>query len=266
MCGAAVPKEIRKFWLQRKHLFYKYDDGILLDHESWYSVRAALCSDLVSARMLVCSQLTTPHARRYAPQVTPQAIAEHIADRLKCDVVVDPFAGCGGNVIQLARTCKHVVAIDIDPEKIRMAQHNARIYGVADKIEWIVGDSLELLPRLTADAVFLSPPWGGLTYSRKHFRLDEMMIKRVSGSELFALARRVSRNVAYYLPKATPDAELEGLAPNEFVECEKIFLNKQLKVVTAYYGDLARQQEDAVEDSASGAGDATLDGGHGEEP
>lgn len=36
---ASVDKEIHKFWKQRKHLFYKYEDGILLDHESWYSVR-----------------------------------------------------------------------------------------------------------------------------------------------------------------------------------------------------------------------------------
>lgn len=34
-----MPKAIRKYWLQRYHLFYKYDAGIQLDHESWYSVR-----------------------------------------------------------------------------------------------------------------------------------------------------------------------------------------------------------------------------------
>lgn len=115
-------------------------------------------------------------------QVTPQVIAEHIAKRLSCDIVVDPFSGCGGNVIQLAKTCKHVIAIDIDPEKIRMAKHNATIYGVADKIEWIVGNSIDILPTVKADAVFLSPPWGGVKYSRKHFSLEDMLVKGVSGS------------------------------------------------------------------------------------
>lgn len=178
--------------------------------------------------------------------MTPQAIAEHIAARLACDVVVDPFAGCGGNVIQLARTCQHVIAIDIDPAKIRMAQHNARVYGVAHKIEWIVGDALALLPTLKADVVFLSPPWGGLGYSRELFQLDEMRVSGASGVELFALARQVAANVAYYLPKATPDAVLEALAgPGERVECEKIYLNNQLKVVTAYYGGLVCDQHAA---------------------
>lgn len=47
-CGV-VDKEILKFWKQRKHLFYKYEDGILLDHESWYSVRP-LASLLIELR------------------------------------------------------------------------------------------------------------------------------------------------------------------------------------------------------------------------
>ncbi|CAI5740862.1 unnamed protein product [Peronospora destructor] len=202
-----VSKDVVKFYVQRHILFEKFEDGIQLDHESWYSV-------------------------------TPQVVAEHIATRLSCDVVIDPFAGCGGNVIQLAMTCKQVIAIDIDPEKIRMAKHNASIYGVAQKIEWIVGNSIDILSRLKADAVFLSPPWGGVSYNRKHFRLEDMLVKGVSGLDLFAMARKVSKNIAYYLPRGTSTSDLEALTPDEPVECEKILLNDQLKVLTAYYGDL----------------------------
>jgi trimethylguanosine synthase len=50
----------------------------------------------------------------------------------------------GGNAIQLAMGCNHVIAIDIDPKKVAYAQHNAEIYGVADRIEFIVGDFLEV--------------------------------------------------------------------------------------------------------------------------
>jgi len=38
--------------------------------------------------------------------VTPEKIAEHIADRCRCDVVVDAFCGVGGNTIQFALTCE----------------------------------------------------------------------------------------------------------------------------------------------------------------
>lgn len=57
-----------------------------------------------------------------------------------------------------------VIAIDIDPKKIELARHNASVYNVEDRIEFIVGDFLELAPSLKGDVVFLSPPWGGPQY------------------------------------------------------------------------------------------------------
>ena len=57
-----------------------------------------------------------------------------------------------------------VIAVDIDPVKLECARHNAAIYGVEDRIEFILGDYLEVAPSLEADVVFLSPPWGGPGY------------------------------------------------------------------------------------------------------
>ena len=37
-------------------------------------------------------------------------------------------------------TSDSVIAIDLDPVKISCAKHNAKIYGVLDKIEFITGD------------------------------------------------------------------------------------------------------------------------------
>ncbi|KAJ0410685.1 hypothetical protein ATCC90586_008270 [Pythium insidiosum] len=218
----AADPAIWKFWKQRRLLFYQYDEGIQLDRESWYSV-------------------------------TPQALAEHLADRCACDVIVDPFSGCGGNIIQFARTCRKVIAIEIDPAKIRMAQHNAAIYGVADRIEWILGDATQILPTLQADVVFLSPPWGGVNYNRTHFRLEEMKIGDVSGIDLFKMARNLTPNIVYYLPKTTPASELEALLPfagDSRLECEHLYLNGQLKVVNGYFGELA--SEDSSTHDAQG--------------
>jgi trimethylguanosine synthase len=88
----------------------------------------------------------------------------------------------GGNTIQFALqpSCKRVIAIDLNPVAIMCAKHNAEIYNVLDKIEFIVGDVFELIrnndPRLKADAVFMSPPWGGPGYkSHEIFDLETMM-------------------------------------------------------------------------------------------
>lgn len=56
---------------------------------------------------------------------------------------------------------------------VEWARHNAAIYGVEERISFIVGDAMEVLQRLAAeqkagkqsiDVVFLSPPWGGPGY------------------------------------------------------------------------------------------------------
>ena len=63
--------ELEKYWKQRYRFFSKFDDGIQLDKESWFSV-------------------------------TPEAIAAHIAERCQCDIIVDAFCGVGGNTIQVS--------------------------------------------------------------------------------------------------------------------------------------------------------------------
>jgi trimethylguanosine synthase len=149
--------------------------------------------------------------------VTPEQIAKHIAQRCKCDVIVDGFCGAGGNSIQFAFTCKRgafvvftpgwinffsaVIAIDIDPKKIALARNNAEIYGVADRIEFIVGDFFQLAPGLKADVVFFSPPWGGPSYLKEVVYDLESMLLPVPISTLLEVGRAITSNIAVFLPK-----------------------------------------------------------------
>ena len=163
-------------------------------------------------------------------------------------MIVDAFCGVGGNTIQFARTCKRVIAIDIDPAKIAMARHNAGVYGVADRIEFVVGDFMELAPTLTADVVFLSPPWGGPDYQRaKVFDLRTMMTP--DGVEIYRASRAITANIAYLVPRNSDPRQLAELAgPSGVCEIEQNFLGTQPdpfappaapKTITAYYGSLA---------------------------
>lgn len=197
-----------KFWYQRYQLFTRYDEGIKLDKESWYSV-------------------------------TPEKIAIHHADRCRTDgVIIDAFCGCGGNSIQFARTCGRVFAIDIDPQKIELARHNAKIYGVQDKITFIVGDFMEMVPILKADVIFLSPPWGG-PIDYKHTPIfDLTTMTPLSGIDVFRAAQTITQNIGYYLPKNTDPLQLEELAGLSVFEIEQNKYNGKDKAVTAYFGNL----------------------------
>lgn len=216
---ASVP-ELAKYWAQRYRLFSRFDDGIKLDKEGWFSV-------------------------------TPEKIAEHIAGRVsqsfKCDIVIDAFCGVGGNTIQFALTGKRVIAIDIDPVKIDLARNNAEVYGVADKIEFICGDFLLLAPCVKADVVFLSPPWGGPDYATAEtFDIRTMMFP--DGFEIFRLSQKITNNIVYFLPRNADIDQVASLAgPGGQVEIEQNFLNNKLKTITAYFGDLIRRPASEAE-------------------
>ncbi|XP_023705756.1 trimethylguanosine synthase isoform X2 [Cryptotermes secundus] len=207
----ASNKILKKYWIRRYQLFSKFDEGIKLDEESWFSV-------------------------------TPERVAEHIAERCRCDIVVDAFCGAGGNSIQFAFTCAHVIAIDIDPKKIALARHNADVYGVADRIEFVVGDFLSLAPSLQADVVFLAPPWGGPQYLNVDAYSIESIMQPVGGAQLFKISLGITENIAYYVPRNINTDQLVVLAgPGGQVEIEQNFLDKRLVAVTAYYGELIHE-------------------------
>ncbi|KAL2308380.1 hypothetical protein Nmel_001415 [Mimus melanotis] len=209
----AADPELIKYWAQRYRLFSRFDEGIKLDREGWFSV-------------------------------TPEKIAEHIAVRVSqsfnCDIIVDAFCGVGGNAIQFALTSKRVIAIDIDPEKLRLARHNAEVYGVAEHIDFLCGDFMALAAGLRADVVFLSPPWGGPDYATAEiFDIQTMICP--DGFEIFRLSKKITNNIVYFLPRNADINQVASLAgPGGKVEIEQNFLNNKLKTITAYFGDLIR--------------------------
>ncbi|XP_070830715.1 trimethylguanosine synthase [Chaetodon trifascialis] len=208
----AAEPELAKYWAQRYRLFSRFDQGIRLDREGWFSV-------------------------------TPERIAEHIALRVDhsfsdSQLVIDAFCGVGGNAIQFALTGKRVLAIDIDSVRLDLAWHNAMVYGVADQIDFLQGDFLQLAPHLRGDVVFLSPPWGGPDYlTAEVFDIKVMM--EPDGFEIFHLAKLISDNIVYFLPRNADMDQIASLAgPGGKVEVEQNFLNNKLKTVTAYFGCL----------------------------
>ncbi|KAG5673814.1 hypothetical protein PVAND_003830 [Polypedilum vanderplanki] len=207
----ANDKVLKKYWYKRFSLFSMFDLGIRLDRESWFSV-------------------------------TPEKVAAFTAERCKCDVIVDAFCGVGGNCIQFAKTCEKVIAIDIDPKKIEMAAHNATIYGVREKIEFIVGNYFDLIDKLKADVVFLSPPWGGPSYMKNDTTYDlEEYLQPVPASKLLSETRKITNNIAVFLPRNSNTKQLAIYAgKGNAVEIEQNFLDRKLVALTAYYGNLVQ--------------------------
>jgi SAM-dependent methyltransferase len=105
--------------------------------------------------------------------LTPEALALALGERARDLRVIDACAGAGGNAIGFARTGCTVVAIEINESRLAMARHNAKLYGVADRIEFVAGDACSILPERDADLLFIDPPWGE-RYNKKRVTLSDL--------------------------------------------------------------------------------------------
>ena len=145
--------DLDKYWDQRYRLFSKYDHGVKLDDESWYSVTPEIIAQHIANRCYLAlsrwqrgvnralgsnrrvsiegqgtNELDTEGVNKVVGKVDGGLkTGQHTSnDEL---VVWDLFSGCGGNAIPLALTFPRVVAVDIDEGKIPHLMHNATIYG-----------------------------------------------------------------------------------------------------------------------------------------
>ena len=175
-----------------------------------------------------------------------------------------------------------VIALDISPVRLALARHNAALYGVEDRIEFVLADFFSFARTLSApgtngkhrgkrkiDVVFLSPPWGGPAYlsspvkapskpqpkiteggntdgdaSETHTEYSLESIRPVHGAELFTVARSITNNIAYFLPRNSNLDEVSNLVGNgEMVEVEEEWMGSKLKALTCYFGGLVAGQE-----------------------
>ena len=106
------------------------------------------------------------------------------------------------------------------------------------------------------DVVFLSPPWGGPEY-RADVEYSLARTQPEPAAELFRLARLMTPNVAFYVPRNTALEDIASLLPasvavdgkesevagEEQVEVEEEWMGTKLKALTCYFGGLAQEQE-----------------------
>jgi trimethylguanosine synthase len=214
-----------KYWAQRYRYFSKFDAGACLDEEMWFSV-------------------------------TPEAVARHQAARGVAQagalLVVDAFAGAGGNTVAFAAAGALALGVDVSRPRLLAARRNAELYGVAPRCDWVCGDWTALSaamararpgrpPPCAADLLFLSPPWGGPAYlDAPTFDLSAPLAGTADAAALLASAAALAPRVMFFLPRNVAADDVAALAaataPGARAELEDVHLNGALKACTLYIG------------------------------
>lgn len=248
-----MPESLQKYWHQRNTL-WQYDNyDIRMTDDAWFGV--------------------TPEP--IAVEIATEMAAKHAQREHKPSVIIDLFAGAGGNTIQFALSGEwdRVIAVERDAATLACAQHNAEVYEVAEYVTFVHADCFDFLNRLAnhpdalGDAlnvrlglgdggsaaaalargveVFASPPWGGVGYQHADvFDLEAM--------EPYSL-RRIStacRPMAHalFLPRNGDLRQLAGLVPHgaaEKLDVVQYCAKGAAKGLVAYYppeeGDQAHE-------------------------
>ena len=89
-----------KYWRQRYDLIANWEDGVLFDNEAWFSVTPQVIAE--------CQARTCIKA--YAKEDRPLT-------------VLDAFCGAGGNTLAFAKIGCHVIACDVDSDKLKMVRN-----------------------------------------------------------------------------------------------------------------------------------------------
>lgn len=191
--------------------------------------------------------------------------AKHAQRRHKPSVVIDLFAGAGGNTIQFALSglWDRVIAVERDAATLACAQHNAEVYEVAEYVTFVHADCFDFLNRLAnrPDAlddalnvrrglgggpaaaaelargveVFASPPWGGVGYQHADvFNLEAM--EPYSLAHISAACRPMAH--ALFLPRNGDLRQLANLVPDgaeEKLDVVQYCVKGAAKGLVAYY-------------------------------
>lgn len=234
-----------RYWHQRYSIFNFYDYDIRLTHDAWFGVTPEPVATYVPLPPFALTALIV-----IFPSKIAKDLGSHNISNPPKDTIIDLFAGAGGNTIAFALSEKwdRVIGIEKDASTLACAQHNASVYGVADVITWVHGDSLDFLARLKNDGkgldpslqvdfsttvLFASPPWGGVSY-RDQDVFDLSTMKPYNLETLHDACRPMEH--ALFLPRTSDLRQIAELVPdgNDKVEVVQYCMEGASKAMVAY--------------------------------
>lgn len=94
-----------------------------------------------------------------------QKILENVSSPKKL-IITDATAAVGGNTISFAKHFKKVNSIEMSEVHYQVLKNNVAVYGLKN-VDIIHGDSLDVIPKIKQDVIFIDAPWSGTEY-KKH--------------------------------------------------------------------------------------------------
>ena len=162
---------------------------------------------------------------------TNYLVAKYRAKRLACDTLAEIGCSIGAQTMEFAKTCKKVIAMDIDKRKVGYASLNFKKFDI-NNVELICADGLKIDIK-KADAIFCDTERAP---EEKKRTIDAL---KPNVHELMKKHSAVTKNFCIEIPPQTRDID---------IDCEKeyVSINGELNRLNIYTGELKSAKNSAV--------------------
>ena len=108
-------------------------------------------------------------------------------------VITDGTGNNGSDTIALGLSFKHINSIELDPINFSVLENNVKSVYKLDNVELFSGDSIQVIPTLKQDVIYLDAPWGGRDYGKESrlglylgkYEISDIYNKFKSNTKLF---------------------------------------------------------------------------------
>lgn len=108
-------------------------------------------------------------------------------------VITDGTGNNGSDTIALGLNFKHINSIELDPINYSVLENNVKSVYKLNNVELFSGDSIEVIPKLKQDVIYLDAPWGGREYGKESrlglylgkYEISDIYNKFKSNTKLF---------------------------------------------------------------------------------
>jgi len=167
---------------------------------------------------------------------TPKDVADYRSKKLRCSRIVDLCSGIGSQSVSFLKTCKNVLAVEIDERKIKYAEMNDK----SKRIKFLCGDILseniiEEVRKFKPDVIFCDPE-----------RLEEEKERSLESitpnlKKIIEIYSKVP-NLCVEVPPQIEKEKLKELEESGEFEAEYLSYNNKLNRLDLYFGELKKTE------------------------
>ena len=143
--------------------------------------------------------------------------------------ITDDTANNGSDTIKLALEFNNINSIEIDKLNYSVLENNVNEYKLTN-VNLYNGNSLEIIPKLTQDVIYIDAPWGGTNYKEKN-----TMSLYLDNKELSDIYNEYKKYTKLFIFKVPLNYNFTFFIQNTYVSKYNIYLYSKNNIKKFYF-------------------------------